>query len=223
MANDTATLDQARRRLYMVNGQLRTSGVTDSAVLAAFLDTPREAFVAPSLVGLAYLDRDQLAAGAATRRLLAPRTLALLLQAAAISPGERVLDVAGGSGYSAALLARMGAKVVALESDPGAVEAARAALAGLADIEIVEGNLASGAAGKGPFDVILVNGAFETTPSGLIDQLADGGRLVGVDSRGRSTRGVIFETSAGARGERSLFDAKADVLDGFNRVANFAF
>jgi protein-L-isoaspartate(D-aspartate) O-methyltransferase len=223
MANDTATLDNARRRLHMVNGQLRTSGVTDSAVLAAFLDTPREEFVSPSLAALAYIDRDQLAAGAATRKLLAPRTLALLLQAAVIVPGERVLDVAGGSGYASALLARMGANVVALESDPGAVKSARHALAGLANVEIVEGDLASGAAGKGPFDAIVVNGAFEIAPAGLIDQLADVGRLVGIDSRGRSTRGVIFETAAGARGERSLFDAKADVLEGFKRAPNFAF
>jgi protein-L-isoaspartate(D-aspartate) O-methyltransferase len=112
-----------------------------------------------------------------------------LLQAAAVAPGERALDVAGGSGYSAAILEQMGASVVALESDAGAADAARRALAGHAGIEVVEGDLASGAQGKGPFDVILVNGAFETRPDALIAQLAEGGRLVGVEAPG----------SAGAR------------------------
>ena len=74
------------QRLHMVNGQLRTSGVRDLSVLAAFLEVPREQFVAPDRSGLAYLDQDQPAAGSNRRILLAPRTLALLLQAAAISP-----------------------------------------------------------------------------------------------------------------------------------------
>ena len=99
----------------MVNGQLRTGDVVDQDVLAAFLQTPRERFVATPFVALAYLDRDLPALGAKSRRLLPPATLARMLQAAEVGPGERALDVGGGSGYGAALLDAMGAKVVALE------------------------------------------------------------------------------------------------------------
>lgn len=211
------------QRLHMVNGQLRTSDVRDAAVLAAFLAVPRERFVAPARSRLAYLDQDQPAAGSTRRRLLAPRTLAGMLQAAAIAPGERVLDVGGGSGYCAALLVHMGATVVALESDVGALAAAREALAGSPNLTFVEGDLAAGAPGRGPFDAVIINGAFETTPAALCDQLATGGRLVGVDARSGAARAVIFDKSAAGFSERSLFDATADVLDGFSRAASFTF
>jgi protein-L-isoaspartate(D-aspartate) O-methyltransferase len=223
MATNIVESQPAARRLQMVNGQLRTSDVTDLSVLSAFLDVPRENFVAPALAQVAYVDQDLPAAGAASRRLLAPRTLALLLQAAAIAPGERVLDVAGGSGYSAALLDCLGASVVAVESDRGAAQFARLALAGRAGVEVVEGELASGPPGKGPFDVILINGAFETTPRALLDQLASGGRLVGVDARTGSPRGAIIDKSQVGFSERSLFDAKADVLEAFRRTPGFVF
>ena len=115
MAATTSAETSRARRLGMVNGQLRTGDVVDQDVLAAFLDTPRERFVCPSYAELAYLDRDAPALGAKSRRLLPPLTLARMLQAAAVMPGERVLDVGGGSGYGAAVLAAMGAKVAALE------------------------------------------------------------------------------------------------------------
>jgi protein-L-isoaspartate(D-aspartate) O-methyltransferase len=221
----TSALDHscASQRLAMVNGQLRTSDVRDPAVLAAFLDVPRESFVAAGRSGLAYLDQDQPAAGSKRRMLLAPRTLALMLQAASISPGDRVLDIGGGSGYSAAVLLHMGASVVALESDPGAVEAARGLLVGRPNIEIVEGDLAAGAPDKGPYVAIVINGAFETTPSALFDQLAKGGRLVGIDARAGAKTAVIIDRSSTGFSERALFEATAEVLDGFVRPPAFAF
>ena len=223
MATQSFDPPYASQRLQMVNEQLRTSDVRDASVLAAFLEIPRERFVAPARKGLAYLDQDQLSAGSQRRMLLAPRTLALLLQAAAIAPGERVLDVGGGSGYTAALLHHMGAKVVALESDRGALEAARQALAGRPDIEIVEGELAAGAADKAPFGAIIVDGAFATAPIALLDQLAKGGRLVGVDARTDARRAVMIDRSASGFSERTLFETTADVLDGFARAPTFAF
>src|SRR5271166_3970694 len=160
------------RRLNMVNSQLRTGDVVDKEVLAAFLAVPRERFVAPNFAPLAYLDRDAPALGAKTRRLLPPLTLARMLQAAAIKRGERALDVGGGSGYGAALLRHMGAKVVALESDPGAAAAARAELSSWPEVKVVEGPLDSGAEGLRPFDVIVVEGAFRVSPDRLIALLA---------------------------------------------------
>jgi len=207
----------------MVNGQLRVGGVTDLNVLAAFLDTPREAFVAPAQAGLAYLDCDQPALGSSDRRLLAPLTLARLLQAATVAPGERALDVAGGSGYSAAILEQLGASVVALESDAGAADAARRALAGRSGIEVVEGDLVVGARDKGPFDVILVNGAFESLPDALVAQLAEGGRLVGVEAQPGAQEAVLIERSAAGISRRSLFETRAATIDAFRRAPSFAF
>ncbi len=210
-------------RLNMVNGQLRTGGIVDRAVLAAFLETPRERFVGPAYASLAYLDRDLPALGAKARRLLPPLTLARMLQAAAVNPGDRALDVGGGSGYGAALLNGMGAKVVALESDAGAAAAAQAVLGDPPNIAVIVGPLDKGAGELGPFDLIVVEGAFQVFPDGLVALLADPGRLVGIDASTGASQAVLYEKSGGALSRRTLFETRADSLDGFQPAAGFSF
>jgi protein-L-isoaspartate(D-aspartate) O-methyltransferase len=211
------------RRLHMVNGQLRTGGIVDKALLAAFLATPRQRFVAPEFESLAYLDRELPARGGAKRKLLAPVTLARMLQAAAVVPGDRALDVAGGSGYCAALLDAMGAKVVMLESDSGAAAAARTELKGRANVVVVEGSLERGAADRAPFDLVVVEGAFGVSPDNLLALLADPGRLVGIDASREPPQAVLYEKFGGALSRRPLFEAHADLLDGFQPGVSFAF
>lgn len=223
MATTSPAGGDFEQRLQMVNSQLRTGDVVDQEVLAAFLDTLRERFVTAASVPLAYLDRPAPALGARTRRLLRPLTLARMLQAAAVKAGDRTLDVGGGSGYGAALLNRMGAVVVALESDPGAVSTARELLAGRANIAVVEGPLEAGAADRGPFDIIVVEGAFRVQPGALLGQLADRGRLVGIDAVMGAPQAALYERRGAGVSRRALFEAAADVLDGFQPAATFAF
>jgi protein-L-isoaspartate(D-aspartate) O-methyltransferase len=211
------------RRVHMVNGQLRAGGVVDKAVLAAFLEVPRQRFVAPGHASLAYLDRELPARGAKVRRLLAPMVLARMLQAATVVAGDRALDVAGGSGYGAAILAAMGAKVVLLESDAGAAEAAKAELHNRVNVTVVVGPLDSGAAALGPFDLIVVEGAFGVFPDSLIGLLADPGRLVGVDASSEPSQAVVYEKKGGGISRRALFETKADLLDGFRPRVSFTF
>jgi protein-L-isoaspartate(D-aspartate) O-methyltransferase len=209
------------RRVHMVNSQLRTGGIVDKVVLAAFLEVPRQRFVAPEHESLAYVDRELPARGAKFRRLLAPMVLARMFQAATVAAGDRALDVAGGSGYGAALLAAMGAKVVLLESDAGAAEAAKSEVHN--DVSIAVGPLDSGAAALGPFDLIVVEGAFGVLPDRLIGLLADPGRLVGIDASSDSSQAVVYEKNGGGISRRVLFETKADLLDGFRPEASFAF
>jgi protein-L-isoaspartate(D-aspartate) O-methyltransferase len=218
----SSTETQQDRRVRMVNTQLRTGDVSDHEVLEAFLDVPRERFVAPSFMELAYLDREAPSLGAKSRRLLRPLLLARMIQAAEVKAGERALDVGGGAGYGAAILSAMGATVVMLESDAGAAEAARRQLFGSA-IKIVGGPLDRGLGSSAPFDIIVVEGAFAVTPDALIAQLADGGRMVGVDSIDGSSQAVLFEKRGGGVSRRALFEATADVLDGFQPQASFVF
>jgi protein-L-isoaspartate(D-aspartate) O-methyltransferase len=209
------------RRVHMVNSQLRTGGIVDKVVLAAFLDVPRQRFVASEHESLAYVDRELPARGAKFRRLLAPMVLARMLQAVTVAAGDRALDVAGGSGYGAALLVAMGAKVVLLESDAGAAEAAKAELHN--HVNVVAGPLDGGAAALGPFDLIVVEGAFGVLPDRLIALLADPGRLVGIDASSASSQAVVYEKNGGGISRRVLFETKADVLDGFKPKMSFAF
>jgi protein-L-isoaspartate(D-aspartate) O-methyltransferase len=223
MALTTLDQDAAAQRLKMVNGQLRVCDVNDLDLLAAFLDTPREAFVAPEMARFAYIDGDQPSLGSPTRRLLPPTVLARLIQAVELKAGERVLDVGGGAGYGAAILERLGARVVALESDAGAAAAARKLLNGRAGIEVVEGDLVAGAKGRGPFDVIVVEGAFEALPGALLAELAANGRLVGVDAGDKAPEATLIERLATGFGRRSLFETRAATLEAFERAPSFAF
>jgi protein-L-isoaspartate(D-aspartate) O-methyltransferase len=211
------------RRVHMVDSQLRTGGIVNKAVLAAFLETPRQRFVAPDFKSLAYLDREAPAHGGKIRKLLAPLTLARLLQAATVVPGDRTLDVGGGSGYGAALLDAMGAKVVMLESDPGAAAAARAELGGRPNVVVVEGPLERGAEGLGSFDLIVVEGAFGVSPDSLLALLADPGRLVGIDASNQPSQAILYEKTGRSLSRRALFEIGADLLDGFQPGVSFAF
>jgi protein-L-isoaspartate(D-aspartate) O-methyltransferase len=211
------------RRVHMVNGQLRAGGIVDKGLLAAFLEAPRQRFVAPEFESLAYLDRELPARGGAKRKLLEPLTLARMLQAAMAVPGDRVLDVGGGSGYGATLLDAMGAKVVMLESDPGAAATARVELKSRGNIVVVDGPLDRGAPDRGPFDLIVVEGAFAVSPDGLLALLTDPGRLVGVDASIAPSQAVLYEKIGAALGRRPLFETSADILDGFQPRVSFAF
>jgi protein-L-isoaspartate(D-aspartate) O-methyltransferase len=211
------------RRWQMVNGQLRTGGVVDKVVLAAFLEVARQRFVAPEHESLAYLDRELPARGAKFRRLLAPMVLARMLQAASVVAGDRALVVAGGSGYGAAILAAMGAKVVLLESDKGAAETARTELHNHVNAAVVIGPLDSAAANLGPFDLVVVEGAFGIFPDSLAALLADPGRLVGIDASSEPSQAVLCEKNAGALSRKALFETKAQLLDGLQPRVNFAF
>jgi protein-L-isoaspartate(D-aspartate) O-methyltransferase len=213
----------ALRRRNMVEGQLRTADVTDQPLLAAFGDIARERFVEPAFSALAYTDGPAPALKSGGRLMLAPATLARLIQAGAPREGERALDVAGGSGYSAAVLARLGVHVVALEA-AGAAEGLKSLLGADPGIEIAVGDLRAGAPAKGPFDLILVNGAFEVAPDHLIEQLAQGGRLLGVDAGFSAPKAVLIEKVIGAAlSRRILFDAAAPKLEEFRANPEFAF
>jgi protein-L-isoaspartate(D-aspartate) O-methyltransferase len=209
------------RRVHMVNSQLRTGGIVDKVVLAAFLEVPRQRFVASEHESLAYVDRELPARGAKFRRLLPPMVLARMFQAVTVTAGDRALDVAGGSGYGAALLVAMGAKVVLLESDAGAAEAAKVELH--KHVNVVTGPLDTGASALAPFDLIVVEGAFGVRPDRLISLLAVPGRLVGIDASSASSQAVVYEKNGGGISRRVLFETKADVLDDFRPQASFAF
>lgn len=211
-------------RAAMVDCQLRTVGVTDARVVDAISAVPRERFVAKGREMLAYLDEDQpIAPG---RCITEPMVFGRLLNAARIGADERVLLIGAGTGYGAAVIARLAGQVVAVEEDAKLAEQARSVLAalGVGNVAIVQGALNAGASDGAPYDVIFIDGAVEQIPQALLGQLRDGGRLIGVliDETGVG-RAVVGIRSGEGFGTTAFSEAATARLPGFERPKGFKF
>jgi protein-L-isoaspartate(D-aspartate) O-methyltransferase len=228
---DPAITDlSAALRRTMVDRQIITFDVTDSALLARMLAVPRELFLPAELKPFAYSDSSLSlkpgAVGGKARALLPPLILARLIQNAQIGRSDRALVVAAGGGYSTALVAGLAADVVALESDPDLLAQARVSLDafGLKRVRTILGPLAAGTPAEAPFDVILVDGGVAANLDPLLAQLKDGGRLVAIQRLpDRTGKAVRYDKADGATGYRILFDAAASVLDAFEPAEEFNF
>jgi protein-L-isoaspartate(D-aspartate) O-methyltransferase len=209
-------------RTAMIDNQVRPSDVTDRRLIAAMAVIPREIFVAAGKQGIAYAD---LAVQTGEGRWLVPaRDFAKLVQLAEVTEEDRVLDVAAGTGYSSAVLARLAGQVVALE-EAGQAEALKQGLAkaGVEGVDVVAGPLKAGAPGKGPFNAIIVNGAVEVVPAAWLDQLAEGGRLAVPVIENGVAKARIYMKAGGKTSWRTPFESAASALPGFERTAEFRF
>ena len=218
-------VDYAQARRTMVDGQVRTSDVTDLRIIAALLEVPRERFVPEARRAIAYLDSDAPVSEAGARALLKPMVLAKLIQAAGITETDRVLDVGCATGYSSAVLAKLGSRVVALEEDAALARRASETLAalGAANVTVATGPLTAGWADDAPYDVIMLQGATEVAPEGLLAQLKEGGRLLAVVRSGPMGKATLYRKAAGHATALPLFDAVAPLLPGFVRPPAFVF
>lgn len=215
--------DTAIARQHMIDGQLRPNEVNDEVIIGAIASVCREKFVPKNLSGVAYHDNDiEVAPG---RSLMGPMVFARLVDAAKVKDTDLVLDVACATGYSSAVLGRLAEAVVALEEDQKLVEIATDVLAveSCDNVAVVTGSLTEGLAAQGPYDLIFINGMIDHLPDTLVDQIADGGRLICVlndNGIGKATY-VTFEN--GIIGRRVLFDANIPSLDAFKKNDKFVF
>jgi protein-L-isoaspartate(D-aspartate) O-methyltransferase len=208
-------MDFISARLNMVESQVRTNDVTDVELADAMRSIRRELFCPPGREHLAYAETEiEYAPG---RWLLNPRDLGKLVFSTRPQSGERALAVV--APYAAAVLARMGLKVTALE--PAESDArAREALGG-ESVEVVGGDLRHPPAG--PYDVIVAEGAVHRTPDGWIEQLAPGGRLAVIERQGALGKAQLYVRAGEAVARRSSFDATPPFVSGFEPVETFQF
>jgi protein-L-isoaspartate(D-aspartate) O-methyltransferase len=215
--------DFALARRNMVDGQLRPNRVTNVDLLTVAGALPRELFLPDRLRAVAYADDDvPLGSG---RVLMEPMVLARLVQALQPRKGQKAMVVASGSGYGAALLAGLVDSVVAVEGD---VTLARAAedvfrALSLSNVRQVAGNPEAGVPGS--YDLILIEGAVRQVPQSLVDQLAEGGRLVVVMAGAPGTMGVatLMVKEGGIASNRPLFETGTPPLPGFSPPPKFTF
>ena len=213
--------DYARRRLIMVDTQIRPSDVTKFPVIDAMLSVPRERFVPADRREAAYVGENL--AIAPGRVMLDPRTLAKMCDTLDLRADEAVLDLGCGTGYSCAVLAHMAGAVVGVEDLPGMAAEAETILAeiGADNASVIEGAPTEGAPRHGPYDVIVLQGGIEVLPPALMDQLRPGGRIVALFMDGAlGTVRIGYRTPAGLSW-RDIFNAAAPVLPGFARKQEF--
>jgi protein-L-isoaspartate(D-aspartate) O-methyltransferase len=217
--------DFALARRNMVDGQLRPNRVTNAALLSAVGELPRERFLPKALRSVAYADDDVPLGGG--RFLMEPMVLARLIQALQARPGDKVLVVASGRGYGAALLSRLVKSVVAVECDSALASSAEQTIndLGIVNIKQTVAKLENGAAADAPFDAILIEGAVHEIPRAILDQLAEGGRLTTVRAAPAGVLGVaeLVVKEGGVASGRPLFDAGTPALPGFAPAPRFTF
>jgi len=205
-----------------VLSQLRPNNVTSDSVADAMDTVPRELFVPKNLRGVAYLDEDLQVAD--DRYLIEPRVFGLMLQAAKVQNTDVVLDIACGRGYTSAVLGRLAQAVVAVENQEELCELASEILTSIEadNVAVVQGELQAGNAKQGPFNVIHINGAIESVPTGLFEQLDEGGRLICVVG---SNPGVatLYIKEDGIMHGNSLFDASVPILKAMTNSEGFSF
>ena len=162
----------------MVETQLRRRGIRDERVLEAMWIVPRHEFVPTDWIGAAYDDRPLPIGEHET--ISQPYIVAAITEAAHPALGDKVLEIGGGSGYQAAILAQLGATVCTVEINARLAEEARERIErlGYRNIQVIAGDGSEGLAAHAPYDVIVVSAGTPSVSPILIGQLADGGRLV---------------------------------------------
>lgn len=211
----------ATRRVMMVDTQVRPSDVTKFPIIDAMLSVPRETFVPDARREAAYVGENlPLVPG---RVVLEPRTLAKLLDALDLQPGELVLHIGCGLGYSAAVIARLAETVVTVEEDETLAADAQRILSeeGVDNAVVVTGKLSEGSAKCAPYDAITIEGGVEVVPDSVLSQLKDGGRIGAVFMDGAVGTVKVGYKIDGVMTWRPVFNAAAPVLAGFQKARGF--
>ncbi len=213
----------------MIEGQIRPNKVRDERVLGVLETLPRELFVPERLIGVAYID-ESLPVGLG-RYLMQPMVIARLLEEAAITPSDSILEIGAGTGYVTAALAKLGGHVVAIESDADLQRRATATLAGLeitnADVRLAP--MQQGWKTQAPYDLVFINGAVDAVPENVLMQVKDHGRLVVIERHYGEAQAAhtgearLYTRSGDVVRHEALFDANVALLPGFTAEAGFRF
>ena len=213
--------DFSLTRAAMVDSQLRTNEVSNPRIADAFLSVERERFVPAGRSSVAYTDLPIPLGGG--RALNAPLSTARLISQALPTAEQKILVVGAATGYSAAILSHLGCLVTALEEAPVLVDIAKSTLANAHNVTVVTGPLADGWSKNAPYDAIIVDGAIERLSRSLIDQCAEGGRVVAAIVDENVVRLASGYKVSGAVVLVPFAECQSVILPGFAAVKEFVF
>jgi len=196
--------DFLAQRREMVEHQLRKRGIRDARALEAMLHVPRHEFVPEELRGQSYEDKPISIGEGQT--ISQPFIVAAMIEATELRGSEKVLEIGAGSGYAAAILARLAAMVYTVESRPNLATAAQQRLArlGIENVAVHTGDGSAGLKEAAPFDAILVAAAAPLVPQPLAEQMAEGGRMVIPIGNEKEQELVLMRKSNGEIHSRTL-------------------
>jgi protein-L-isoaspartate(D-aspartate) O-methyltransferase len=223
---EDVSMDYATARRHMVDCQILPNKVTDQRIIDAMASLPREYFVPENRRGTSYVD-EAVSVGE-NRYLMEPMVTARLLQHAEPHEDSLALIVGCATGYTAAVLAGMISTTVVVESNKAMAELASQTLSdlGIDNVAVMEGSLADGYPKQAPYDLIVFDGAVPEVPQTIIDQLAEGGRLVAIVGGGDSRHlghVVVMTRFHGAVSSSEVFQAGTPMLPDFEQPAGFTF
>ncbi|MEO1066994.1 MAG: protein-L-isoaspartate O-methyltransferase [Pseudomonadota bacterium] len=216
-------------RIQMVDCQIRPNDVTDYNLIEAFNTIPRELFVPLGKRPIAYTDADISIYSGDTpddeRFLTQVMPFAKMLQAVGLKENDVVLCIGAGSGYGAAVISKLVASVVAIESDDSLVTEANGTLGELEidNVAIISGDLTAGCPSEAPFDAIVIEGAVEEVPERIVSQLRNHGRLVAVVGRGLAAEIQVFSKTDDDISVTRFGNVSIPALPGFQRAETFVF
>jgi protein-L-isoaspartate(D-aspartate) O-methyltransferase len=210
-------------RRAMVDSQLRTNEISDPTLLAAIAATARESHVPVAQKVAAYTDRALPLGGG--RSLNPALTTARLISELDVAADQSILLIGAATGYAAAILARLGARVTAVEESAELIALAQSALQGIDRVTLVNAALPAGAPDNAPYDALMVDGSIELLPSSLLDQLADGAVIVtGIVDEGVTRLGrAVHVAGATAIHPLPFVDLECVHLPGFAPPLRFTF
>ncbi len=221
--------DFDKARFNMIEQQVRPWNVMDPKVLALLAEVKREDFVPAAYKDVALADLEVPLGHGEGQCMLAPKVEARTLQELALQPNESVLEIGTGSGYMAALLARLCARVVSIEIDPALAQQARANLqaTGVSNAEVRSADAAANhfaACSVGaPFDVIVLSGSVTEVPEDLMTLLKPQGRLFAITGRAPAMRATIVRPAPGGQQVEQPWDVCAPRLQNFPEPSQFKF
>jgi protein-L-isoaspartate(D-aspartate) O-methyltransferase len=213
-------------RQKMVDCQLRTNGIVDEKILKVFDELPRELFLPEKYQSAAYIDEDIILDDGCF--FMEPMVFAKMLQESGVKPSDVVLNIGDDTGYSSAILSYLVSTVVTVETKIGSLDKARKIWADrdLCNIAVVKGSCKNGCPEHGPYSLIIINGALQSVPKELLEQVSDKGRIISIQKEKVNGPGVmvLYERNlAGDFSYKALCDVSTPFLQEFEPLETFKF